>query len=163
TPLIFIAIILITTVGAALLAGRQLRRKAPQQHHQDSESLLTSAVLGLLALLLSFTFALATERYEARPLLVQQEANAVGAMHLRVQLLQEPHRSRISRILIAYADNRIALAHAAPKRNGDLLAKNDRLIHEFWLASAAAFPSIQNLDFSSTFYDSVNHLIDLDA
>lgn len=40
---------------------------------------------------------------------------------------------------------------------------NDRLIVDLWAATDAAFPTIQGLDFSSTFLDSINQVIDLDA
>ncbi len=162
TSLALVGGVLLLVFGSALLAGWLIGRKLP--HLEDeNEPLLTSAVLGLLALLLSFTYALAVDRYEARRLLVQQEANAISTMYLRAQLLDEPHRSRLSRILIDYADNRIALGQAKLGETDALLRKNDRLMRDFWSASAAAFPSIKGLDFSSTFYDSVNLLIDLDA
>ena len=162
TSLLLIAGILLVAFGAALhggwLIGTKMRRE-----HKESDSLLVSAVLGLLALLLGFTYSLAVDRYEARRLLVQEEANAIGTMYLRAQLLDEPHRSEISGILIHYADNRIALAQVRRGEGADLLARNDSLMREFWSASAAAYPSIRDYDFSSTFYDSVNLLIDLDA
>jgi hypothetical protein len=162
TSLAPVAGILFVTVGGALLLGWLVRHKVPRAP-QEGDTLLTSSVLGLLALLLSFTFALATDRYETRRILVQTEANAIGTMYLRSQLLEEPHRAELSRILIAYTDNRIALAKAKPNENADLLATNDRLLRDFWTAAAATFPSIRDLDFSSTFYDSVNQMIDLDA
>lgn len=162
TPLVAIGGLLLLVFGSALLAGWLVGRKLPRAK-DENEPLLTSAVLGLLALLLSFTYALAVDRFEARRLLVQEEANAISTMYLRAQLLEEPYRSRLSRILIDYADNRIALGQAQRGATDALLAKNDRLLRDIWSASAAAFSSIKGLDFSSTFYDSVNRLIDLDA
>ena len=164
TSVAVIGAILLLAVVAALLAGRLARGLVPiLRDGEKGESLLTSSVLGLLALMLSFTFALAADRFDARRLLVLDEANAIGTMYLRTQLLEEPHRSRLGRTLIAYTDNRIALAQAKPGEGQALLAANDRLIQQFWSESAAAFPSIRDLDFSSTFYDSVNRVIDMDA
>ena len=162
TSVFLLAAILILTFGAALYLGWLLRKKM-RREAQETDPLLTSTVLGLLALLLGFTYSLAVDRYETRRLLVQQEANAIGTMYLRAQLLEEPHRSEISRILIEYTDNRIVLAQIDRRDGRELLAKNDRLLEEFWNASAAAFPSLRDLDFSSTFYDSVNVLIELDS
>jgi hypothetical protein len=127
------------------------------------ESYIVSAVLGLLALLLGFTFSLATERFEARRLLVMEETNAIGTAYLRTQLLGEPHRARLSHLLIAYTENKIALAQAKPHTGRALLAADDRLLTDIWAATAAAFDSIKHLDFSSTFVDSMNRMIDLDA
>jgi hypothetical protein len=162
TSILFIAAILISSFGAALYAGWRLGQNT-RRDKAESDPLLTSAVLGLLALLLSFTYSLAVDRFEARRLLVQQEANVIGTMYLRAQLVDEPHRTAISRILIDYTDNRIALAQAAPGKNASLLETNDRLLRNFWAASAAAYPSLRTLEFSSIFYGSVNELIDLDS
>jgi hypothetical protein len=125
---------------------------------------IVSAVLGLLALLLGFTFSLAVDRFDARRHLVIDEANAIGTTYLRAQLLPEPHRSRLSELLIRYTDNRIALAEAqrGPRQKA-LLARNDALLVDIWSAADAGFEPIKTLDFSSTFIEGVNTIIDLDA
>ena len=46
-----------------------------------------AAILGLLGLLLAFTFSGAASRFEARRQLVADEANAIGTAYLRVDLL----------------------------------------------------------------------------
>jgi hypothetical protein len=56
-------------------------------------STLESAMLGLLALMLAFTFSMALSRFEARRDAVLNEANAIGTTALRARLLPEPQRS----------------------------------------------------------------------
>lgn len=163
TPLLGVAAFILATTSAAMAAGFMARRRLDIDPDKDTNGILISSVLGLLALILSFTFALATDRFEARRLLVQEEANALGTMYLRAELLEDPYRTEIKRILRSYTENRIALARAKRGETGALLTTNDRLLDEFWTASAAAFPSIRDIDFSSTFYDTVNQVIDLDA
>lgn len=80
-------------------AGRATASAAPEY--------LLSAVLGLLALLLGFTFSLTLNRYEARRDLVVQEANAIGTTWLRAQLLEEPNRTAMSRLLRSYVEARV--------------------------------------------------------
>jgi hypothetical protein len=48
---------------------------------------LQGAVLGLLPLLLGFTFAMAVQRFETRKSLVLEESNAIGTASLRAQFL----------------------------------------------------------------------------
>ncbi len=150
--------------GVALRAwndgGRQIGKKGEDG---GLEGYVVSAVLGLLALLMGFTFSLAVDRFETRRTLVLEEANAIGTTYLRAQLLEQPHRERISRLLVNYTDNRIALAKAPPDRVAPLLAANDRMLTDLWAATASAFVTIKGIDFSSTFVDGVNNVIDLDA
>ena len=55
---------------------RAARREEVVEHSQ--ESYLVGSMLGLLALLLAFSFSMALSRYEERRHLVVQEANAIG-------------------------------------------------------------------------------------
>ena len=124
---------------------------------------MASAVVGLLALLIGFTFSIAMERFETRRLLVLQEANAIRATYLLTQVLEQPHRGRIGGLLLEYTDNRIALADA---RTADVkvpLAVNDRLIVKLWAATAAAFDEDPDADFAASLLTSVNNLVALDA
>src|SRR4051794_31998189 len=65
-------------------------REEPDTDH-TFENLIASAVLGLLALLLGFSFALALDRYDVRRSMTLQEANAIGTTYLRSQLMDEPY------------------------------------------------------------------------
>jgi hypothetical protein len=167
---LFVAMCVAAAVGVYLRRLREGRTSGEEKptgkdkSEGGQEGYIVSAVLGLLALLMGFTFSLAVDRFDARRHLVIEEANAIGTTYLRVQLLPEPHRSRMSALLVRYTGNRVALAEAPPgPRRDALLASNDALITELWAATAAAFDSVKGLDFSSTFVDGVNRVIDLDA
>ncbi len=163
--LLLLGIILFATMGIAATLGTIIRGRWSTTNSAESgqEGYIVSAVLGLLALLMGFTFSLAVDRFDARRLLVLQEANAIGTTYLRAQLLAEPDRSRMTHLLVRYTDNRIALAKARPGDAAQLLAVNDALLTDIWAATDAAFEGIKGLPFSSTYLDSVNALIDLDA
>ena len=110
---------------------------AQAQISGGQEGYVVSAVLGLLAFLLGFAFSLATDRFETRRHLVLEESNAIGTAFLRAQLLGEPHRARLSDLLVRYTENKIALARAQPDQQPPLLAIDDKLITEIWAATAA--------------------------
>jgi len=63
---------------------------------------IQGATLGLLGLLLGFSFAGAAARFLERQDLIVQEANAIGTAYLRVDLLEQPHRSHAREALTAY-------------------------------------------------------------
>jgi hypothetical protein len=168
-PLWVIAIILFGSMCVAAYVGMRLRRygdrsKSPIENASEAhEGYIVSATLGLLALLMGFTFSLAVERFETRRALVREEANAIGTAYLRAQLLVQPHRDRTEAVLLRYLDNRIALAKADPgKKRQELLAINDALITDLWAATSEAFETIKGLDWSSAYLDSINHVTDLD-
>jgi hypothetical protein len=161
-PIVVIGAGAFIAVMLAALLGRLIRERRGKAEKDDADGLMVSSALGLLALLLGFTFALATDRFEIRRVLVLQEANAIGTLYLQSHLLEEPHRARMTRTLYDYTKNRIALAQAEPEATAMLLTRNDRLVDEIWSGAEAAFPTIKTLDFSSTYISNVNAVIDLD-
>lgn len=170
-PLPWVGSVLLLALVLAAAVGYSLRRwhdnasggrngGAPSD---SQETYLVSAVLGLLALLTGFTFSLAIDRFETRRENVLLEANAIGTTYLRAQLLQEPHRSRVSRMLVDYTDNRIALGTARGQEAARLLQINDHMLTDLWAETVAAFPGIKAYDFSTSFLEAMNQLIDMDA
>jgi hypothetical protein len=165
-----VGVLLLATLATAY-AGHELRIRSDHDRKNTGagfasdgqEGYIVSGVLGLLALMLAFTLAMAVERFEARRLLVLDEANAIGTTYLRSQLLEEPHRSRLSQLLVDYTDNRIVLATAPRDDVPRLLVTNDQLLTDLWAATSAAFDTIKGLDFSSSYLEAMNHMIDLDG
>jgi len=172
-PLWEIGLFLIGGMLIAGLFGARFRRawahrKAGAEEDKEEgtsqEGYVVSAVMGLLALLVGFTFAMAIDRYDTRRERVLAEANAIGTTYLRAQLLEEPHRARISKLLVDYTDNRVALGSAtAQAEKRSRLDRSNAMITDLWTATVAAFPSMRPYDFSSSFLETMNNLIDMDA
>jgi len=167
--LVGVALAMLASMVLAALAGRalrQLRRRFAPGHEDaehNQESYLIGSMLGLLALLLAFSFAMAVDRYEERRHLVVQEANAISTAYLRSQLLDQPHRSRLSSLLVQYTDNRIALGSAGSDEVGSRLAANDKLLTEIWAAVTAARNSANAYGISTPILMTFNEVIDLDT
>ncbi len=86
----------------------QRRRPTGTDVGEAKDEFTLSAVLGLLALLIGFTFSLALTRYETRRALVVTEANAMGTTWLRFDLLEPEQRSRARDLMRQYAAARLA-------------------------------------------------------
>src|SRR6187200_370808 len=79
-------------------------------HHPDEREqpvgAMVASILGLVGLVVAFTFGLAANRFEARRLVVLEEANAIGTAYLRARLLPEPEPTEVSRLFRQYVDVR---------------------------------------------------------
>lgn len=136
-PLSLIGLIILVALLAAAEFGYRahgwLFGKEMRDRSSADEGYLLSAVLGLLALLLGFTFSLSLNRYEARRDLVVQEANAIGTGWLRAQLTDPPVRDRLLRQMQAYADIRIAYSESGdPAQSAAGLAATSAAQHQLW-------------------------------
>ncbi len=112
-PLLICLILLGMLVAASELGFRVKKGKA--QGGSDSLektdiALVLGAVVTLLALLLGFTYAMSEGRFEARRLLVIDEANAIGTTYLRAKTFPEPQSSEIQKLLHRYTALRIESA-----------------------------------------------------
>ncbi|MDR6855157.1 hypothetical protein [Variovorax guangxiensis] len=102
--LLFIAMIAI--IEGAQRLGRRLDGEK-WQHSHDMLIMTTRAMLGLLGLLLAFSFSLSAIRHEARRTLVLKEANSVVSAYLRCDLLAPAARDQMRELLRSYAGLRL--------------------------------------------------------
>src|SRR5258705_3843054 len=118
---------------------------------------IQGAVLGLLGLLLGFTFAMAVKRYDTRRGLVLQEANAVGTTYLRASLLPDAQQAPVKDLLRRYVD--IRLKYWPLVDDPAKLAEGMRLIAdiqgELWKHATEAAKEAPN-DITATFIESLN-------
>lgn len=120
------------TVAFALLAGMlaanelgfqigrfAARRRAERENKDEGTRLgpMQGAVLGLVGLLLGFSFAGAGSRFIDRQDLIVKEANAIGTAYLRADLLDEPQRADLRATLRRYTESRLAAMRALGGKN----------------------------------------------
>lgn len=120
---------------------------------------LLSAVLGLMALLLGFSFSMAMDRYDTRRQLVVQEANALGTTWLRIQLLDEPDRTVMSDLMRRYVDARLTWSNSTAERPPEAGALV--LQQQLWAATGVALRSDSPPLLTRGVMDSLNESIDL--
>lgn len=161
-PLPVIGLVVLALLFAGVEVGyrgkrwRLNRNKQPDGH--GAQDHLLSAVLGLLALLLGFTFSLALNRYDARRELVVQEANAIGTTWLRVQLLEEPSRTTLSALMRRYIDARMAWSDT--DNAADSLSPTSQIQARMWQAMGTAVRSDSSQLLSRATMDAMNESFD---
>ena len=163
--------LVISIVSALLLVAAEVGfRFGLQLHRRKDEARrgqiggIQGAMLGLLGLLLGFTFAMAVGRYESRRSLVLSEANSIGTTYLRAALLPETHQSHVENLLRQYVDVRLefydAGADKAKQAAAELAAVS--LQHELWSHAVAAGKEAPS-PLVTSFISALNETIDLDA
>lgn len=155
---------LVLMIAGALYGERLFRSRPDDERASSEEGYIVSGVVGLLALLLGFTFSLALDRYETRRGLVLEEANSIRTAYMRSQTFADPRRTELDRLFVAYARNRVALgsSHPGDEEFMNRVALNGRLQRQLWATSLAAI-SGQRDDISSAYMDSMNQVIEIGA
>jgi hypothetical protein len=114
-PSILIAIILFNLLIAFYMLGYKLRRvmlKRSESHTVEDLGAINGTLLGLLALLLAFTFSMSNSRYDTRKDLVIVEANAIGTAILRADVYPDSVRALLRTNFKNYVEERIAFYQA---------------------------------------------------
>ncbi len=110
-PFIIIFLVSIVALVAASEVGHRLGLRAAGE---ANVSTLEASVLGLLALMLSFTFAMSLTRFDARRDALLSEANAIGTAALRAGLLPAPHAAESLKLFRDYVQVRLDLTKHVP-------------------------------------------------
>jgi hypothetical protein len=122
------------------------------------------AVLGLLGLLLGFSFAMSVGRYDARRSLVVEEANSIGTTWLRAEFLPAPHDNAVRELLLRYTHLRVERFKSGeePEKSASFRREVADLHQSLWAEGAAAAKA-QPSPLTASFITSLNETIDLDA
>jgi len=101
--------VLTLALMAAMLVFTEIGYLAGQRRHSCTGdtgrghfNAVQASMLGLLALLLGFTFNMSNVRYETRRQLVQEDANVLAAMELRSRFLPDPCGTQFRQLLRQY-------------------------------------------------------------
>lgn len=160
-PLVAILCTGLVIILAATEFGRRLGMNANRKV-EDDISTLEAAMLGLLALIIGFTFAMALSRFDTRRDAVLLEANAIGTTALRARLLPEPHRKEVLKLLRDYVRVRLDITQRTPSlADLETAIKQSNDIQEALWREAMAISAIdQNMVPTGLFIQTLNEMID---
>lgn len=149
------AILLVSEIGWRLGLRNQGRG-------DDNVATLESAILGLLALMIGFTFAMALSRFEARRDALLNEANSIGTTALRARLLPEPYRAESLKLLRQYVDIRLDIAgrgtSLAEKKAA--IDRSNSIQESLWLQAKAVAAKDTSLIPTGLYIQTLNAMID---
>jgi len=166
TPLGLLAFGILLLLLASYFSGRmvRLRHGRGDEAHLEADDFAANSVtaaIGLLALLLGFTFALAADRFDSRRKMVTEEANAISSTYLMAQTFEDPDRTRLSAVLRAYGHVRLEAGRATKIAVAmKLVRQSDELQQQFWAAALVAVKDRRDA-VSSAFLQSGYNMIDV--
>lgn len=152
-------LMLLAWEGGVLLQAR-LRRTVQKDDVQD-EGYILSGILGLLALLIAFTFGLALDRHETRRELVVTEANALGTAWLRTDLVDNPEPLRDA--LRDYTKARVDFSLAPPSEMAAVHAAANAKQVKLWNVAVASLGNQKASPLAPTVLGPINEAIDTAA
>jgi len=158
---LFLCMLLSVEIGFRIRRRRRKQAVAAEAIAQANAILVS--MLGLLALLLAFTFSAALQRYDDRSQAVVAEANAIGTTYLRAQLLPRMMQDDVKDLVRQYLDIRIQDGRVDFSES----EKRDSLLHQaklargqLWNHAVRAAEQGGGAITTALFIQSLNELID---
>ena len=164
---VLLFVVLTIVFAAAYFLGvwdAQYFHAGPEQEQRAQVGTVQAALLGLLGLMLGFTFAMGLSHFDLRRQLVIDEANSIGTTGLRASLLPDQYRDDVVRLLREYVDARVAFYQSGtdPALLQASIDKSGNLQQQMWLDAVAAARERPN-PITGSFIQSLNETIDLSA
>jgi hypothetical protein len=126
------------------------------------DATLESALLGLLALMIGFTFAMGMSRADARREALLNEANAIGTTALRARLLPAPHDAESLKLLREYVQLRLDVGRhsPSPEELAAALTRSNAIQEALWRQAMAVAAKDNGMVPTGVFIQALNGMID---
>ena len=161
----FVVLGLVTEGGFLLqrrLDRRALAAEAGLAAKAGGPAQILGVTLGLMSLLLSFTFSIAVNRHDARRVLVLAEANAIGTAWLEAGLADEPYRTTLEQTLKTYVQVRVDFYEAGDDeaRLAAVEQRTSALQAQLWATTGQVVRGSPNTEYSAALMGSMTSLFD---
>ncbi len=154
-----ILLILLATWGGVLFvrSSKAYSKKSNELEHLNA---VVGAVLGLVALILAFTFNITLTRFDARKQYLLQEVNAIETTWLRAGLISEPRSSEVKDLLLKFVKLRV-VAGKDPGKISEVIDQSNDLEKKIWFhALELSKEEPRNDVFNALFIEAVNEMFD---
>ena len=157
--LIFVlfAIVTLLCYEVGFRVGRWWQDREPGEQEGPTD-MLVGSLLALMAFLLAVTMGMAADRFDARRGLVLDQANAIGAVYMQSDYLNEPAAGQLKELLREYLPLRIAIADKAQLQAN--IERSVELQPRMWtLVKEGAHSDKVQADLVSALGDSLTQLV----
>ncbi len=163
---VLITCVLFVCMVAAAEVGYRIALRFSGSSSESSRAhvgAIQASLLGVLALMLGFTFSLSLQRFDSRSEAVVDEANAIGTAYLRADLLPEAQSAAVRQQIADYLDLRvqagsITLADGAEREA--VLARSQQQLERLWDLAVQAASQDAGPVTTGLFIQALNELID---
>jgi hypothetical protein len=164
TYLLFVIIffLIITFNGLGYRFKKRQLAKYPDRIHESMGS-VEGAILGVLSLLLGFSFSVAISKYEVRRSLTIAETNDIGTAILRCDMYDDSIRSLLRADFKQYLETRIAYYEAGYEEDkiNEQLSKAEEISGRIWQKVAFYSKDQKYLVSSQQMIPNLNEMIDI--
>jgi hypothetical protein len=163
-----VGVFMFIAVMSVFLVGYRLRHGIVQRHPERAETdlkTINGMLIGLLGLLLAFTFGMSNSRFNSRRELIMDEVNTIGTTILRTDIYPDSMRTLLRSKLQQYVELRIAFYKAGMNIDSVRILYNqgEAVAKDTWRIAASYARKDDITTRTSQLVPSLNAMIDVAA
>ncbi len=157
---VFVLILLFNWLG---FRYRQIQVRKHRNDEIDSIGTIEGSMLGLLGLLLAFSFGIASSKFESRRAIIAEEANSIGTALLRCDLYPDSIRNILRKDFREYVEARVDYYNAGDDEDliKKSLGKANIYSTKLWKVVTQEGQNPQNLVRTAQMIPALNAMIDI--
>jgi hypothetical protein len=154
-------VILFIAYEAGVYLGEKNAKIKPEGH-SGRVSNIQAGLMGLLGVMLAFSFSLSSQRFEERRKLVIQESLNIGTAYFRAGLLNDTLRNEVRALMRTYLDKRIEFYKSGntEEEMRRIQMEAEDLQVQIWFKTATIGRTAPNLNTNINIF-SLNSMIDI--
>lgn len=162
----WITLILFASMAGAMEVSYRIgqwRRQEMPDAFKSHVSSIQSSILGVLALLLGFTFSLSLQRFDTRSIAVVEEANSIRTAYHETILLPDPMGEEARSLLVQYVDARVEASRFTTvhlREQSDRRAKAVKIQYALWDVAKRALEVDRNSRGVGAFVVTLSAMVD---
>ena len=140
-PVTFIFVATVVFILLSFEVGHQLGLYYQSRHDNKVDTIqgMTSGILAMLAFVLALTFSMAASRFDLRKIYVVKEVNIINRAYLQADLIAQPYRTEVKRLLREYVNIRL---EGVAKRKVEMVITRSLELHDsLWTQAMSATES----------------------
>jgi hypothetical protein len=153
-------LLLATYHGGFFLGKKEIKVK--EEGHSSRISNIQAGLMGLLGVMLAFSFSLSSQRFEERRKLVIQESMSIGTAYFRAGLLPDSLKNELRPLLKEYINQRINYYKSGNtlEKMREVQSKSKHIQVQIWAKTAILGKQSPNLNTNITIL-ALNPMIDI--
>ncbi len=157
-----LAAIFVTSIIVLLIASEVGHAFGWRAAEEANVTTLEAAILGLLALMISFTFSMGLTRFDERRVAVLNESNAIGTAALRARLLPAPQNVESLKLFSQYVAIRLAITQRVPSPSemSTAITRSNQIQDALWLQAKLVMAKDSGMVPTGLYIQALNEMFD---
>lgn len=145
-------------IWAGIIYGKRYAKG--KKDPEKGFSVIVAGQMTLVAFVVAFVFGMASTRFDMKRANLLEETNSIGTTYLRTDLISEPAKTEVKKLLKEYVNVRVNV-YNHPETLEEALKRSDEILDELWKTSAAFAVSQPSSEIVALYIQTLNETIDL--